>query len=102
VRARGSGVRRLCHGQEPAAAAGPRPERNRAEERQCCVVRAYQVKRLVCLWSVRRRPCPRHSGQSSRAFLSKRGSQSAIKQIRKKNPGRKILTKKATEGEQSV
>jgi hypothetical protein len=43
----GSGVRRLCHGQELTAAAGPRPKQNRAEERQCCVVRAYQVKRLV-------------------------------------------------------
>jgi hypothetical protein len=47
VRARGSGARRLCHGQVPTAAAGPRPKRNRAEERQCGVVRAYQVKRLV-------------------------------------------------------
>ena len=48
MRARESGVRRLCHGQEPTAAAGPRPKRNRAGERQCCVVRAYRVKRLVC------------------------------------------------------
>jgi hypothetical protein len=37
------------HGQELTAAAGPRPKRTRAEERQCCVVRAYQVKRLVCM-----------------------------------------------------
>jgi hypothetical protein len=29
---RGSGVRRLCHDQEPTAAAGPRPKRSRAEE----------------------------------------------------------------------
>jgi hypothetical protein len=54
VRARGSGVRRLCHGQELTAAAGPRPERNQAEERQCCVVRAYQIKRLVCVSDVYR------------------------------------------------
>jgi hypothetical protein len=47
VRARGSGsgVRRLCHGQELTAAAGPRPKRNRTEERQCCVVRAHQEGR---------------------------------------------------------
>jgi hypothetical protein len=30
------------------AAARARPRRTRAEERQCCVVRAYLVKRLVC------------------------------------------------------
>jgi hypothetical protein len=47
VRARGSGVRRRCHGQELTAAAGPRPKRTRAEERHFCVVRAYQVNRPV-------------------------------------------------------
>jgi hypothetical protein len=43
VRARGSGVRRLCHGQELTAAAGPRPKQTRAEAEDrgaavlCCV-----------------------------------------------------------------
>jgi hypothetical protein len=60
VRARGSGVRRLCHGQELTAAAGPRPKRTRAEERQCCVARAYRVKRLVCssFWQLFSTPWP--------------------------------------------
>jgi hypothetical protein len=49
VRARGSGVRRLCHGQELTAAAGPRPKRNRAEERQCCVRCAGLAIRLSSL-----------------------------------------------------
>jgi hypothetical protein len=48
-RARGSGVRRLYHGQEPAAAAGPRPKRTRAGERQCCVAQKYQVTSTASL-----------------------------------------------------
>jgi hypothetical protein len=35
VRARGLGVRRLCHGRELAP--GARPKRTRAERRWCCV-----------------------------------------------------------------
>jgi hypothetical protein len=54
VRARGSacGVCATARSQELTAAAGPRPERNRTEEWQCCVVRAYQVKRLVRVHAV--------------------------------------------------
>jgi hypothetical protein len=64
----------------------------------CSVALPVSGAAKAVLKEQRRRRSTGETGESSRAFLSKGGSQSAIKQIRKEIPAERFCTKKETEG----